>query len=62
MISITKEQDTDVYIIEGAGAGGRAMIFRCSSMQAVKHVAAKAPLAHATPLGNDMFSLGLIKR
>lgn len=49
-------------IIEGAGAGGRAMIFRCSSMQAVKHVAANAPLAHATPLGNDMFSLGLIKR
>ncbi|KAI7881599.1 hypothetical protein K492DRAFT_128678 [Lichtheimia hyalospora FSU 10163] len=47
--------------LEGAGAGGRAMVFRCSSMQAIKHVAAHAPLAHATPLGNDMFKLGLIK-
>ncbi|KAI7860970.1 hypothetical protein BDC45DRAFT_529580 [Circinella umbellata] len=47
--------------LEGAGAGGRALLFRCSSLQAAKKLASNAPLVHATPLGNDMFSLGLLK-
>lgn len=47
--------------VEGAGAGGRALLFRCSSLEASK-LFSKAKLANASPLGNDMFRLGLIKR
>ncbi|ORZ01204.1 hypothetical protein BCR43DRAFT_486540 [Syncephalastrum racemosum] len=46
--------------LEGAGAGGRALLFRCSSLEASK-LLSKAKLANASPLGNDMFRLGLIK-
>ncbi|KAI9492346.1 hypothetical protein BDB00DRAFT_765537 [Zychaea mexicana] len=47
--------------LEGAGAGGRALLFRCSSLPAAKLLASNSPLVHATPLGNDMFKLGLLK-
>ncbi|KAI8138287.1 hypothetical protein BJV82DRAFT_582997 [Fennellomyces sp. T-0311] len=46
--------------LEGAGAGGRALLFRCSSLPAAK-LLGSASLVHATPLGNDMFQLGLLK-
>ncbi|KAI9249752.1 hypothetical protein BDA99DRAFT_445450 [Phascolomyces articulosus] len=47
--------------LEGAGAGGRALLFRCSSLQAAKILGSNSPQVHATPLGNDMFRLGLLK-
>lgn len=48
---------------EGAGAGGRAVLFRCSNLNAVKKLAgSKARLLHASPAGNDMFKANLIKR
>ncbi|CAO3658539.1 unnamed protein product [Rhizopus stolonifer] len=48
--------------LEGAGAGGRAILYRCSNMNAVKSLAnSKAKLFHATPSGNDMLKAQLIK-
>jgi hypothetical protein len=49
--------------LEGAGAGGRAIMFRCSNLDAVKKLAnSKARLKHGSPLGNDMFKAQLLKR
>ncbi|KAI8889092.1 hypothetical protein K501DRAFT_239409 [Backusella circina FSU 941] len=48
--------------LEGGGAGGRAMLFRGSSLDAVKKAASSgASYVHGSPLGNDMFKAGLIK-
>ncbi|KAI9300402.1 hypothetical protein BJ944DRAFT_170883 [Cunninghamella echinulata] len=48
--------------LEGAGAGGRSMLFRSSSLLGVKKLASsKAHYLNASPLGNDMFKLNLIK-
>ncbi|CEI88614.1 hypothetical protein RMCBS344292_02996 [Rhizopus microsporus] len=48
--------------LEGAGAGGRAVLFRCSNLNAVKKLAnSKTSLVHASPAGNDMFKANLIK-
>ncbi|KAI8985416.1 hypothetical protein BDB01DRAFT_788149 [Pilobolus umbonatus] len=48
--------------LEGAGAGGRSMIFRCSNLNAMKLVSnSEAAYMHSTPLGNDLLKLQLIK-
>ncbi|KAI7889790.1 uncharacterized protein EV154DRAFT_269738 [Mucor mucedo] len=48
--------------LEGAGAGGRALMFRCSNLNAVKKLAnSNAAFKHASPLGNDMFKAQLLK-
>ncbi|KAG1458229.1 hypothetical protein G6F46_000813 [Rhizopus delemar] len=48
--------------LEGAGAGGRAILFRCSNLNAVKKLTnSKAKLLHASPVGNDMFKAQLLK-
>lgn len=48
---------------EGAGAGGRAMMFRCSNLNAVQKLAGStASFKHSAALGNDMFKAQLIKR
>ncbi|GAN08298.1 Zn-dependent exopeptidase [Mucor ambiguus] len=48
--------------LEGAGAGGRAMMFRTSNFNAVKKLArSDAKLLHSSPLGNDMFKAQIIK-
>ncbi|KAI8361714.1 hypothetical protein BD560DRAFT_404498 [Blakeslea trispora] len=48
--------------LEGAGAGGRAVLFRCSNLNAVKKLASSsATFKHGSPLGNDMFKLQLLK-
>ncbi|KAI8094094.1 hypothetical protein BDF21DRAFT_375030 [Thamnidium elegans] len=48
--------------LEGAGAGGRAIMFRCSNLNAVQKLArSSASFKHGSPLGNDMFKADLIK-
>ncbi|KAL0076472.1 hypothetical protein F4703DRAFT_1743329 [Phycomyces blakesleeanus] len=48
--------------LEGAGAGGRAIIFRSSSLYALRSLASSGvPFVHASPLGNDMFKTKLLK-
>ncbi|KAI7902528.1 uncharacterized protein BX663DRAFT_511374 [Cokeromyces recurvatus] len=48
--------------LEGAGAGGRAIMFRCSNLDAVRNLAnSPATFKHGSPLGNDMFKAQLIK-
>ncbi|KAI9473614.1 MAG: hypothetical protein EXX96DRAFT_621254 [Benjaminiella poitrasii] len=49
--------------LEGTGAGGRALLFRSSSLAAV-HGLASSPNAHylhASPLGNDLLQAKLLK-
>lgn len=54
--------DTRIFLnLEGAGAGGRALMFRATSPAAVAKAANTNVLQHASVLGNDMFGLGLIK-
>lgn len=53
----------NLTFLEGAGAGGRAMMFRTSNLNAVKKLAGSdAKLLHSSPLGNDMFKAQIIKR
>ncbi|KAI9470905.1 MAG: hypothetical protein EXX96DRAFT_491156 [Benjaminiella poitrasii] len=48
--------------LEGAGAGGRAIMFRCSNLDAVRNLAnSPAAFKHGSPLGNDMFKAQLLK-
>ncbi|KAF7728805.1 hypothetical protein EC973_005431 [Apophysomyces ossiformis] len=48
--------------LEGAGAGGRALLFRASNQAAVAHLAwSNARFVHGSPLGNDMFKAKLLK-
>ncbi|KAI8374612.1 uncharacterized protein BYT42DRAFT_646560 [Radiomyces spectabilis] len=48
--------------LEGAGAGGRAVLFRSTSLGALKRLASsKSHYLHATPLGNDMMKSKLLK-
>ncbi|KAI9008772.1 hypothetical protein CLU79DRAFT_711521 [Phycomyces nitens] len=48
--------------LEGAGAGGRPIIFRSSSLYALQNLASSGvPFVHASPLGNDMFKTKLLK-
>jgi hypothetical protein len=49
--------------IEGAGAGGRALLFRCTNLDAVQKIGKSgAGYLHASAIGNDMFAAQLIKR
>jgi hypothetical protein len=58
-----EELPADFLKLEGAGAGGRAIMFRCSNLDAVKKLAnSKSGLKHGSPLGNDMFKAQLLKR
>ncbi|KAG0170434.1 hypothetical protein DFQ28_002192 [Apophysomyces sp. BC1034] len=48
--------------LEGAGAGGRSILFRASSQAGVAHLASSnARFVHGSPLGNDMFQAKLLK-
>ncbi|KAI8975297.1 hypothetical protein BDF20DRAFT_836713 [Mycotypha africana] len=48
--------------LEGTGAGGRALLFRSSSLAAVQGLAkSKARFVHASPLGNDLLQAKLLK-
>ncbi|KAI8582948.1 hypothetical protein K450DRAFT_225601 [Umbelopsis ramanniana AG] len=47
--------------LEGAGAGGRALMFRASSPDIMAQTMGSRILQHANVLGNDLFELGLIK-
>ncbi|CAO3608439.1 unnamed protein product [Cunninghamella blakesleeana] len=56
-------KDVKVFFnLEGAGAGGRSILFRSGSLLGVSKLASsKAHYLNASPLGNDMFRYGLIK-
>ncbi|KAI7867385.1 hypothetical protein BDF14DRAFT_1803276 [Spinellus fusiger] len=48
--------------LEGAGAGGRALIFRSSDIQALRSFSASSSaFPHASSVGNDLFKMGIIK-
>ncbi|KAF9436557.1 hypothetical protein BGZ76_003605 [Entomortierella beljakovae] len=47
--------------LEGAGAGGRALLFRCSNKALAKFYSKVGNSPHANVFGNDVFKLGLIK-
>jgi hypothetical protein len=48
--------------VEGAGAGGRAFLFRASNLALAKFYSKVGNSPHANVFGNDIFKLGLIKR
>ncbi|KAF9918343.1 hypothetical protein BX616_009240 [Lobosporangium transversale] len=47
--------------LEGAGAGGRALLFRASNRALAKFYSKVGNSPHANVFGNDIFKLGLIK-
>ncbi|KAI1318265.1 hypothetical protein EDD11_006961 [Mortierella claussenii] len=47
--------------LEGAGAGGRALLFRASNRALAKFYSHVGNSPHANVFGNDIFKLGLIK-
>ncbi|KAI9288467.1 hypothetical protein BC943DRAFT_301581 [Umbelopsis sp. AD052] len=47
--------------LEGAGAGGRALMFRATSPDVMAQTMSSRIFQHANVLGNDLFELGLIK-
>ncbi|KAF9173676.1 hypothetical protein BGX21_003511 [Mortierella sp. AD011] len=47
--------------LEGAGAGGRALLFRSSNKALAKFYSKVGNSPHANVFGNDVFKLGLIK-
>ncbi|KAG0055598.1 hypothetical protein BGZ83_008032 [Gryganskiella cystojenkinii] len=55
-------KDVKAFVnLEGAGAGGRALLFRASNKALVKHYSHIGNSPHANVFGNDIFKLGLIK-
>ncbi|KAG0205445.1 hypothetical protein BGX28_002975 [Mortierella sp. GBA30] len=55
-------KDVKTFVnLEGAGAGGRALLFRSSNEALAKHYSKIGNSPHANVLGNDIFKLGLIK-
>ncbi|KAG0224132.1 hypothetical protein BGW42_005310 [Actinomortierella wolfii] len=55
-------KDVRAFInLEGAGAGGRALLFRASNRDLVGFYSKVGNSPHANVFGNDIFSLGLIK-
>lgn len=48
--------------LEGAGAGGRALLFRSSNKALAGFYSKVGNSPHANVFGNDIFKLGLIKR
>ncbi|KAK9764396.1 hypothetical protein K7432_008131 [Basidiobolus ranarum] len=54
-------KDVRAFInLEGAGAGGRSMVFR-SSDEPLNHFYSHSPFPHTSVIANDVFKLGLIK-
>ncbi|KAF8982096.1 hypothetical protein BGZ46_001832 [Entomortierella lignicola] len=54
--------DVKTFInLEGAGAGGRALLFRSSNKDLTKFYSNHSSSPHANVFGNDIFRLGLIK-
>ncbi|RUP43581.1 hypothetical protein BC936DRAFT_136982 [Jimgerdemannia flammicorona] len=47
--------------LEGAGAGGRATLFRASNCHLVKLYSKGSPTPHLNVVGNDVFKLGIIR-
>ncbi|KAF9957000.1 hypothetical protein BGZ70_009679 [Mortierella alpina] len=55
-------KDVKAFVnLEGAGAGGRALLFRSSNKALAKHYSSIGNSPHANVFGNDIFKLGLIK-
>ncbi|KAG0345472.1 hypothetical protein BG004_003686 [Podila humilis] len=55
-------QDVKAFVnLEGAGAGGRALLFRSSNKALAAHYSKIGNSPHANVFGNDVFRLGLIK-
>ncbi|KAG0266914.1 hypothetical protein BG011_000053 [Mortierella polycephala] len=55
-------KDIKAFInLEGAGAGGRALLFRASNKALAGHYSKVGNSPHANVFGNDIFKLGLIK-
>ncbi|KAF9131766.1 hypothetical protein BGW39_001368 [Mortierella sp. 14UC] len=55
-------KDVKAFInLEGAGAGGRALLFRASNQALAKAYSKDGSSPHANVFGNDIFKLGLIK-
>ncbi|KAF9922333.1 hypothetical protein BGZ67_010586, partial [Mortierella alpina] len=54
-------KDVKAFVnLEGAGAGGRALLLRSSNRALAKHYSRVENSPHANVLGNDIFKLGLI--
>ncbi|KAF9162291.1 hypothetical protein DFQ26_003682 [Actinomortierella ambigua] len=55
-------KDVKAFInLEGAGAGGRALLFRSSNQALAGYYSKVGNSPHANVFGNDIFSVGLIK-
>ncbi|KAF9928060.1 hypothetical protein FBU30_002660 [Linnemannia zychae] len=55
-------KDVKAFVnLEGAGAGGRALLFRASNQALAKAYSKVGNSPHANVFGNDIFKLGLIK-
>ncbi|KAF9430486.1 hypothetical protein BGZ94_006565 [Podila epigama] len=55
-------KDVKAFVnLEGAGAGGRALLFRASNKALVSHYSKVGNSPHANVFGNDVFQLELIK-
>ncbi|KAI7828967.1 hypothetical protein BC939DRAFT_510827 [Gamsiella multidivaricata] len=55
-------KDVKAFInLEGAGAGGRALLFRASNKALAKFYSKVGNSPHANVFGNDIFKIGLIK-
>ncbi|KAI8598066.1 hypothetical protein EDD21DRAFT_383648 [Dissophora ornata] len=55
-------KDVKAFVnLEGAGAGGRALLFRASNKALVNFYSKAGNSPHANVFGNDIFKLGLIK-
>ncbi|RUS20915.1 hypothetical protein BC937DRAFT_94036 [Endogone sp. FLAS-F59071] len=48
------------FVLDSAGAGGRAILYRVNNLDLAKMYAAGAPTPHANVLGNDVYNAGAI--